>query len=75
MAENGADSRARLLDLLLEKVAEDQYPSGTMMDYIEELLNPDEVDAYATVLMEKIRDETYPSVSMMRRLLAVTQTS
>jgi len=70
---NGADSRARLLDLLLEKVAEDLYPSGTMMDYIEELLLPDDVDAYATVLMEKIRDEAYPSVPMMRRLVALTE--
>lgn len=73
MAENDIDSRARLLDLLLEKIAEDVYPSGTMMDLAEELLHPDDVAAYATVLMEKIREEAYPSIPMMRRLVALTQ--
>ncbi len=73
MAENGTDTRARLLDLLLEKVAEDVYPSGMMMDLIEELLLPDDVAAYAAVLMEKIREEVYPSVPMMRRLVALIQ--
>jgi len=72
---NGADSRARLLDLLLEKVAEDLYPSSTMMDYIEELLLPDDVDAYAAVLMDKIREDAYPSVSMMHRLVSLTEPS
>ncbi|MFC7495027.1 MULTISPECIES: hypothetical protein [unclassified Nocardioides] len=73
MAENGTDTRASLLDLLLAKVAEDPYPSGMMMDLIEELLEPDEVAAYAAVLMDKIQDENFPSVSMMRRLVALIQ--
>jgi hypothetical protein len=69
MAENDTDTRARLIDLLLEKIAEDPFPSGVMMDLIEELLPPDDVAAYAAVLMEKIREENFPSVPMMRRLL------
>ncbi|MDF1602522.1 hypothetical protein [Nocardioides sp. YIM 152315] len=73
MAENGTDTRARLLDLLLTKVAEDTFPSGVMMDLIEELLQPDDVPAYAAVLMDKISEETYPSVPMMRRLVALTE--
>ena len=72
MAEGNNDSRARLLDLLLEKVAEDAYPSSTMLDFIEELLEPDDVPAYAEILMQKVRDEVYPSVSIMRRLVGVT---
>ena len=75
MAENGTDTRARLLDLLLEKVADDPYPSATMMDLIEELLQPDEVPAYAAVLMEKVNEDTYPSVPMMRRLVALIEPS
>jgi hypothetical protein len=69
---NGNDTRARLLDLLLEKVAADTYPSNTMMDLVEELLEPDDVPAYAAVLMQKISEENYPSVSMMRRLADLT---
>lgn len=73
MADAGMDTRARLLDLLLEKVAEDAYPSSTMMDLIEELLQPDDVDAYAAVLMDKVSEDTYPSVSLMRRLVALSE--
>jgi hypothetical protein len=69
---NDIDSRARLLDVLLEKVAEDAYPSSTMLNLIEQLLEPDDVAAYAEVLMQKIRDENYPSVSVMRRLVQLT---
>jgi hypothetical protein len=68
---DGTDSRARLVDMLLEKVAEDVYPSGTMMDLIEELLQPDEVPAYAAVLIQKMRDDAYPSITMMRRVAAL----
>ncbi|MGN6752373.1 MAG: hypothetical protein ACTHJJ_07445 [Intrasporangium sp.] len=57
--------------MLLEKVAEDLYPSGMMMDLIEELLQPDEVAAYVAVLMEKMQDDAYPSVGMMRRVTAL----
>jgi hypothetical protein len=67
------DSRRRFLDLLLERVAEDMYPSGTMMDFIEELLRPDEVPAYAAVLMQKIQDDAYPSIDMMRRVMALVE--
>jgi hypothetical protein len=72
MAEDDSDARKRLFGVLLDKVAQDVYPSTTMLDYIEEILEPDDVDAYAAVLLEKIADETYPSVSMMRRLINVT---
>lgn len=62
------DARAELVRTLMEKVLEDQYPSGTMMDTIEELLTPEEMPAYVVVLQDKIRDETYPSVPMINRL-------
>lgn len=67
------DSRAWLLDLLLDKVAEDTFPSTTMLDFIEQLLEPDDVPAYAAVLMRKIQDEKYPSMPMMSRLVELTR--
>ena len=36
------DERRELLDLALTKVAEDRYPSATMMDIVEYLMGPDE---------------------------------
>ena len=70
--QGGADTRARMLDLLLEKIIEDRYPSETMMDLIEELAEPDDLPAYAAVLMDKISDDMYPSYSMMRRVVNLT---
>jgi hypothetical protein len=71
---NGFDTRARVLDLLLEKVGDDTYPSETMLDLIEELATPDDIAAYAAVLMSKVANDTYPSISMLRRLVALSTT-
>jgi len=66
------DPRAMMVDLLLEKVAQDPFPSNTMMDLIEALIAPDEVPAYAAVLMAKIRDDAFPSTSMIKRVVELT---
>lgn len=62
------DVRREMLRLLLSKVADDPYPSTTMLDMIEEMLTPEEVPAYAELLMQKIRRDRFPSVPMMNRL-------
>ena len=70
MAQDEAqyDTRRELIQLLLDKVANDPYPSTTMMDMIEELLTPQEVESYAEILMDKIRADQFPSVSLMSRV-------
>ena len=65
------DVRRELLGLLLTKVAEDRYPSATMMDLIEQLMGPDERVIYVQVLLDKIRQDRMPSIPMMRRVLAL----
>jgi hypothetical protein len=62
------DARAELVATLLEKVANDQYPSTTMLDLIEELLTPDEQPAYVLFLQDRIRSEQYPSIPLLKRL-------
>lgn len=62
------DVRKEMLRVLMQKVANDQYPSTTMLDMIEEMLTPDEVPAYAELLMERIRGDKYPSIPMMKRV-------
>ena len=69
--ESQNDVRTQLLELLLDKVEQDQYPSSTMLDLIEELVSPDEVEQYAGVLMAKLEGETYPSNSLIRRVMAL----
>ena len=58
----------QVLEVLLEKVEQDTYPSVTMLDMIESLLQPEDVQQYADVLLDKIRADDYPSIDLLRRL-------
>lgn len=71
MADSKYDVRVELLRQLLQKVHEDPFPSTTMLDQIEALLEPDEVPVYARILMAKIEDENFPSIDMIRRVFAL----
>ena len=64
--------RDAVLDLLLEKVENDRYPSPTMLDDIERILTPWRRDDYAEVLMAKIRNDRFPSHDMIERLLRLS---
>lgn len=65
------DVRAELLAALLEKVRSERFPSPTMLDAIEGLLTPDDIEDYAETLLERIRDEAFPSIPMIGRLQAL----
>jgi len=65
------DVRGEILRMLMGRVAEDQYPSATMLDMIEQILRPDEVPAYAELLMQKIRDDRFPSIPLLNRVMAL----
>jgi hypothetical protein len=64
--------REQVLDLLLEKIRQDRYPSSTMMDDVEQLLTPWRRQDYADVLLEKVQESRYPSRSMVQRLLRLS---
>ena len=69
MAEDPTEiARVRLLEALMKKVAEDQYPSTTMMDIIEEMLTEEHLEAYAEILLAHIENEQFPSMPMIARL-------
>ena len=67
-SDQGFDPHRALVSMLLEKVQQDPYPSSTMMDFVEELLQPEEIPAYAAVLLDKIRNDTFPSLDLMVRV-------
>ena len=62
------DARGELLTALMRKVEDDTYPSSTMLDMIESLLTPEDVESYAEVLLDRIRADQYPSTSMIQRV-------
>jgi hypothetical protein len=74
MAGNGeeVDVRGEVVDMLIERIASDRNPSVTMMNLVEQLLEPDDVPAYVAVLMDKVETDRYPSFSMIRRLMTLT---
>ena len=66
------DLRAEIVDALMEKVDTDPYPSNTMLNYIEELMTPDELPRYAESLLSRIRSDNFPSIPMIARLKKLT---
>jgi hypothetical protein len=62
------DAREELVSMLIEKIEEDQYPSTTMLDMLEQNLAPDEVPVYVAMLTRRIRSDRFPSIPMLNRL-------
>ena len=60
--------RDELVDILMERVRSDPHPSVDMLDKLEQLLDPDELEDYAQVLLEHVRRDQYPSWGMIYRL-------
>ena len=66
--DRGQDLHAQILEILLEKVRNDPYPSTTHLDLIEQIMRDDEADEYTRILMKRVSGETYPSLDVLRRL-------
>ena len=60
--------RDELVEILMERVRSDPHPSVDMLDKLEQLLDPDELEDYAEVLLEHVRRDQYPSWGMIYRL-------
>jgi len=59
----------RYLEILMDKVRNDDYPSGEMMDRIEAALRTRaQASVYLEVLYEKIEGDRYPSGEMLDRI-------
>jgi hypothetical protein len=71
MAMTQDEAQAWLVRLLLEKVRNDRYPSGTHLMLIEESIPEEMVEDYLEILMEKVAEDNVPSVPMLRRIQRV----
>jgi hypothetical protein len=65
------DVRRAVLAILMSKVADDRFPSVTMLNMIEDMMEPSDVPAYAQMLLSKVRRDLYPSIPMLKRLRAL----
>jgi len=61
--------RDRYMELLLERIGEDAYPSGELMDRVEAAVTrPEHLAAYLDVLLAKVDETWYPSKQMLDRI-------
>ena len=67
------EAQAALVQLLIERVRQDQYPSWTQMNLIEESIPQEMVPDYLEVLAEKVMGDAFPSIPMLRRMQRVAQ--
>jgi hypothetical protein len=58
----------RYMRVLFDRIQEDQYPSGELMDRVEILLDQEHVDEYVDILFEKVEECHYPSKQLLDRI-------
>ena len=71
MANDDQNLHQQILEVLLEKDEQDPFPSVTMLNMIEEILEPQDVPRYAALLLDKIRGDEFPSLDMLKRAQAL----
>jgi hypothetical protein len=59
----------RYVEVLFDKIAQDKYPSGEMMDRIESVLDREHVDEYLDLLFQKVKECRYPSKQLLDRIV------
>jgi hypothetical protein len=61
--------RERFVQILLERIRAEPYPSLAQMDLLEATVtSPDQLAEYLEALMEKVESTRFPSLTMMRRI-------
>jgi hypothetical protein len=71
--DDGDDVARHVLDLLLDKVRGDHYPSNQQLDLLEKYLPRRRRHELAAILAEKVEQERYPSLQMIRRMLRLAR--
>jgi hypothetical protein len=66
------EAQGWFVELLLDKVRTDRYPSMTQLDMIEETIPPQMLEEYLDILIEKVGQDQWPSITMLRRIQRVT---
>jgi hypothetical protein len=65
---NGHELRDQILEVLLDKIRQDPYPSTTMLDMVETLLRGQDLQEYTNLLIDKVSNDAFPSIDHLRRL-------
>jgi hypothetical protein len=69
VAVNDQSLKQRYVELLLDRVRMDQYPSQYHMDLIEATVrDPEQIVEYLEALIEKVEATRFPSISLLTRI-------
>jgi hypothetical protein len=68
------EAQAWFVQLLMDNVRRDPYPSATQMTLIEQSLPREMVPEYLGILMDKVAKDNVPSLMMLRRIQNVAAT-
>jgi hypothetical protein len=60
-----------LVEMLLDKIRDDPYPSATQMSIIEQVIPRPLIPDYLDVLIDKAAHDDFPSIPMLRRISRV----
>jgi hypothetical protein len=71
--DDSQDVAQRVLDLLLDKVRADRYPSSEQLDLLERWLPQRRRVELAAILADKVEQDRFPSLQMIRRMLRLAQ--
>ena len=65
---NRDEAQGRLVQMLMDKVRSDPYPSSTHMAIIEQAIPREMLGDYLELLVGKAAQDEFPSIPMLRRI-------
>jgi hypothetical protein len=68
---NREEAQGRLVQMLMDKVRADPYPSSTHLSIIEQAIPREQLGDYVDLLVQKAAQDNFPSIPMLRRISRV----
>ncbi|HEX3509995.1 MAG TPA: hypothetical protein VHT27_02730 [Solirubrobacteraceae bacterium] len=69
MASTQATAQDRYVQMLMERIRQDRYPSHQLMERVEAAFwTPRQIEEYLDVLLEKADEAWYPSKQILDRI-------
>jgi hypothetical protein len=62
------EARARYVEMLMDHVRRDRFPSVDQLNRVEAALTPSTAGDYIEMLLDKISQEKFPSAAMLDRI-------
>jgi hypothetical protein len=68
------EAQGWMVQMLMEKIRDDRYPSATQMAIVEESIPREMIPDYLEILIDKVAQDTVPSIPLLRRISRIAAT-